>query len=102
MFIKLYMNDLLIMTKDDEELTSFKRELTARFEMKDLGEIKRFLGMEIEHESNDIKIHQANYIRMLLHRHEMQNCNPMNTSMDSSIKLTTITNSNAKIDSSQY
>src|SRR5947207_7531216 len=90
------------MTKDDEELTSLKRGLTTRFEMKDMREVKRFLGMKIEHESNDIKIHQANYIRTLLHRHGMQDCNFVNTSMDSSIKLTTITNSDIKVDFSQY
>ena len=94
------MNDFLIMTEDDGELTSLKRELTTRFEMKDMREIKWFLGMEIEHESNDIKIYQVNYIRTLLHRHEMQDCNSMNTSMDSSIKLIAIMNSDIKIDSS--
>ena len=94
------MNDFLIMTEDDEELASLKRGLTTRFEMKDMGEVKRFLGMEIEHESNDIKIYQMDYIRTLLHRHEMQNCNSMNTSMDSSIKLTVTMNSNVKVDSS--
>ena len=92
------MNDFLIMTKDDEELTSLKRELTIRFEMKDMREVKRFLEMKIEHEFNDIKIHQANYIHTLLHRHEMQDCNSMNTPMDSSIKLTTTTNSDIKVD----
>src|SRR5947207_7387465 len=101
-FIILYVDDLLIMTEDDEELASLKRGLTARFEMKDLGEVKRFLGIEIEHESNAIKIHQADYIRTLLHRHGMQDCNSVNTPMDSSIKLTAITDSNVKIDSSQY
>ena len=55
------------MTKDDEELTSLKRELTTRFEMKDMREIKRFLEMKIEHEFNDIKIHQMNYIHILFH-----------------------------------
>ena len=100
MFIILYMNDLLIMIEDDGELANLKRGLTARFEMKDLGEVKRFLGMEIEHESNGIKIYQADYIRTLLHRHEMQDCNSMNTPMDPSIKLTATTNSDVKVDSS--
>ena len=90
------------MIEDDEELISLKRGLTARFEMKDMEEVKRFLGMEIEHEFNGIKIHQMDYIRTLLHRYGMQDCNSVNTPMDSSIKLTTTTNSNAKIDFSQY
>ena len=68
-FIILYVDDLLIMTEDDEELASLKRGLTPHFEMKDLGEVKRFLGMEIEHESNGIKIHQVDYIHTLLHWH---------------------------------
>src|SRR5437762_14019331 len=58
--------------------------------------------MEIEHESNGIKIHQVNYIHTLLHRHGMQDCNSVNTPMNPSIKLIAIMNSNIKIDSSQY
>ena len=61
------MNDFLIIIENDKELTNLKRELTVHFEMKDMREIKRFLGMEIEHESNDIKIHQMDYIHILLH-----------------------------------
>ena len=40
MFIILYMNDLLIMIEDDEELTNLKHRLTTHFEMKDLEEVK--------------------------------------------------------------
>src|SRR5437762_9563178 len=58
--------------------------------------------MEIEHESNGIKIHQVDYIHTLLHRHGMQDCNSMNTPMDPSIKLTATMDSDVKIDSSQY
>ena len=54
--------------------------------------------MKIEYESNDIKIHQMNYIHILLHRYEMQDCNFINISMNSSIKLIVIINSNIKVD----
>ena len=63
-----------------------------------MREIKRFLEMKIEYKSNNIKIHQTNYIHTLFHRHEMQDCNFMNMSMNSSIKLIAIMNSNVKID----
>jgi Reverse transcriptase (RNA-dependent DNA polymerase) len=96
------MDDLLIMTEDDEELACLKRGLTAWFEMKDLGEVKQFLGMEIEHEFNGIKIHQVDYIRTLLHQYRMQDCNPMKTPMDPSIKLNATTKSDIKVDSSRY
>ena len=90
------------MIKDDKELINLKYELIIHFKMKDLKEIKRFLEMEIEYESNDIKIHQMNYIHTLFHQHEMQDCNFMNMLMNPSIKLITIMNSNVKIDFSQY
>jgi hypothetical protein len=48
-YIVLYVDDLLIMTSDDQELTLIKRSLSEKFEMKDLSETKRFLGIQIEH-----------------------------------------------------
>lgn len=93
MFIILYVDDLLIISEDDDELVNLKRELSIRFEMKDLGEVKRFLGMEIEHGFDGvgtptIKIHQADYIRTLLQRHGMEDCNPVSSPMDPSVNLT--------------
>jgi len=93
-YIILYVDDLLIMSEDDDELADLKRELSIRFEMKDLGEAKRFLGMEIEHgfdgvRTPTIKIHQADYIRTLLHG--MEDCNPVSSSMDPSVNLVATT-----------
>ena len=39
-FIILYVDDLLIMSEDNDELANLKRELSIRFEMKDLGEVQ--------------------------------------------------------------
>src|SRR5208282_474578 len=80
-YVILSMDDLLIMSEDDDELADLKRKLSIRFEMKDLGEAQRFLGMEIEHgfdgaRTPTIKIHQADYIRTLLQRHGMEDRNP--------------------------
>jgi hypothetical protein len=107
-FIILYVDDLLIMSEDDDELANLKRELSIRFEMKDLGEAKRFLGMEIEHGFDGvartpvIKIHQADYIRTLLQRHGMEDCNPVSTPMDPSVNLTATTDTDVKVDSCHY
>ena len=86
------------MIKDDEKLINLKHELIIHFEIKDMREVKWFLDMKIKYKFNDIKIYQMNYIHTLLHRYEMQDCNSMNTSMNSSIKLIIIMNSNIKID----
>lgn len=90
------------MSEDDDELANLKRELSIRFEMKDLGEVKRFLGMEIEHGFDGvgtptIKIHQADYIRTLLQRHGMEDCNPVSTAMDPSVNLMALTDAAKEI-----
>ena len=71
--------------------------------MKDLGIAKKFLGMEIEYESDDsIKIHQNQYIQQLLTRHGMQDCIPIRTPMDISIKLTIVKDDEALADPKEY
>jgi hypothetical protein len=57
-YIALYVDDLIIARENENDISTIKQRLSARFEMKDLGIAKKFLGMEIEY-GNDrsIKIH---------------------------------------------
>jgi hypothetical protein len=45
--ILLYVDDLVITGADLEEINRIKRQLTASFEMKDLGDLHYFLGIEV-------------------------------------------------------
>ena len=57
-YIALYVDDLLIISEDDDHLAEVKKRLAERFEMKDLGVARKFLGMEIEYSDDGrIKIH---------------------------------------------
>ena len=47
MMIALYVDDLLIAGRDTTSIEWMKGELRQRFEMKDLGEAKVCLGLEI-------------------------------------------------------
>ena len=44
----LYVDDMLIASRDSKAIDSLKAKLSSEFEMKDLGEARRILGMEIE------------------------------------------------------
>ena len=46
-YLLLYVDDILITTKDKEEIRKVKVQLNKEFEMKDLGATKKILGMEI-------------------------------------------------------
>ena len=48
MFIVTYVDDLLIISKDDTRVQEIKCELKSRFKIHDLGEVKNFLGSEVK------------------------------------------------------
>ncbi len=47
-FIVVYVDDLILVCNDQNKLLQIKKELNQKFEMKDLGELHFFLGMEVE------------------------------------------------------
>ena len=102
-YIALYVDDLIIAGDNDEDIVTIKQRLSERFEMKDLGIARKFLGMEIEYGSDgSIKIHQNQYVQQLLDRHGMGECNPVATPLDTSVKLTSITAKEAPADPQEY
>ena len=102
-YIALYVDDFIIAGDNNEDIATIKRQLSERFDMKDLGFARKFLGMEIEYGSNgSIKIHQNQYIQQLLTRHGMQDCSPVTTPMDTSVKLTATKDDEALADPKEY
>lgn len=47
-FVLLYVDDLLVASADLEEVKRFKLELAKLVEIRDLGQLKTFLGLQIE------------------------------------------------------
>jgi Reverse transcriptase (RNA-dependent DNA polymerase) len=88
-YIALYVDDLLIIGEDDSDVAYIKERLAAKFDMTDLGVAERYTGMEIQYnDDGSIKIHQGDYLRALLKKHGMEDCNPLATPLDPAIKLT--------------
>ena len=50
-----------------------------KFEIKDLGDIKTYLGMEVTPSDQGIKLTQLAFIDQLLEENGMQDCNPVLT-----------------------
>jgi hypothetical protein len=46
-YIALYVDDLVIATKDPQVMEKIKSELSTKYEMKDLGELNVIVGMKI-------------------------------------------------------
>ncbi len=70
MFIAIYMDDFLIMTKDILKLDDLQRELKASFHITDLGEVSHYLGIEVDinRERSESTLRQTTYFKKILQR----------------------------------
>nr|GFB30224.1 putative RNA-directed DNA polymerase [Tanacetum cinerariifolium] len=73
----IYVDDMVITGNDEEEIKRLKEGLFTEFEMKDLGNLKHFLGIEVLRSPKGIFICQKKYILDLLAEIGMINCKPM-------------------------
>ena len=70
----------MIITGDDkEEIKTLKEQLSREFEIKDLGQLKYFLGIEVLRSKGGIFITQRKYILDLLAITGMLDCKPSDT-----------------------
>ncbi|RVX06515.1 Retrovirus-related Pol polyprotein from transposon RE1 [Vitis vinifera] len=83
----VYVDDIILSGNDMEELQNLKKYLSEEFEVKDLGNLKYFLGMEVARSRKEIVVSQRKYILDLLKETGMLGCKPIDTPMDSQKKL---------------
>eukprot|EP00253_Pinus_taeda_P028762 PITA_28762 len=76
LIIVLYVDDL-IQTDDDQLIKSCKENLTREFEMKDLGLMHYFLGMELWQGDWELFVSQGRYANEILRRFDMESYKPM-------------------------
>ena len=86
MILLLYVDDLFL-TGEDNPINECKKNLDAEFEMKDLGMIHFFLGLEVWQYADKIFLNQRKYAVEILKRFGMIECKAMTTSMTTNLKL---------------
>ena len=85
--ILLYVNDLVITGADLGEIDGVKLQFAASFDMKDLGDLHYFLGIEVIRTPEGILISQRHYVLRILFKFEMADCKSASTPLDRTIKL---------------
>jgi hypothetical protein len=78
--VAVYVDDLNLVGTP-EELTKTANYLKNEFEMKDLGKTKFCLGLQIEHISNEILVHQSAYTEKVLKYFHMDKAHPLSSPM---------------------
>ncbi|XP_077277091.1 uncharacterized protein LOC143905509 isoform X1 [Temnothorax americanus] len=87
-FLLVYVDNILMASKGTKTTNRIIEILKSRFAVKDLGEAKYCLGIEIIKSRESTHLSQAGYIKDLLFRFGMADCKTSNTPLDSNIKLT--------------
>lgn len=75
----VYVGDIIITGDDVGEIASLKIQLSKEFEMKELGQLRYFLGIEVAKSEERIMLLQQKYVMGLLTETGMLGCKPANT-----------------------
>jgi hypothetical protein len=78
LILVLYVDDMFL-TRDEKFIVERKRDFTSEFEMKDLGLMHYFLGLEGWKIPNEIFLSQGKYNVEILQKFEMMECKSMDT-----------------------
>ncbi|GJT36897.1 zinc finger, CCHC-type containing protein [Tanacetum coccineum] len=73
--------------KNEDQVDKTKEFLSSNFFMKDMGEADVILGIRIKREDKGITITQSHYIEKILKKFKCDDCCPVSTHLDPTIKL---------------
>jgi hypothetical protein len=77
--VSVYVDDINIIS-NKHDINEARHHLT-KFEMKDLGQTKFCLGLQLEHLPSGIFVYQGSYIQKMLEKFNMDEAYPCKTHM---------------------
>ncbi|KAG9446519.1 hypothetical protein H6P81_012647 [Aristolochia fimbriata] len=87
--LTLYVDDMLVAGTNMKKIDDLKKRLANQFSMKDLGEAKQLLGMQITRDKKKKKLwlSQEGYVKKVLERFNMHESKAVTTTLGSQFKL---------------
>ncbi|KAM7469434.1 hypothetical protein LguiA_007617 [Lonicera macranthoides] len=83
----IYVDDILITGNDHQSIEETKKFLHSKFRIKDLGQLKYFLGIEVSSSKNGIFISQRKYALEIIKDAGLLGAAPIDTPMEKGLKL---------------
>jgi uncharacterized protein (DUF1330 family) len=96
----LYVDDLFI-TSEESLIIQCKKELASKFDMKDLGFMHYYLGLEVWQKRGEVFLGQGKYAIKILQKFGMMDCKSMDAPMNADIRKVKVPDSDP-VDPSLY
>lgn len=101
LIIGVYVDDLFVTGTDLARISEFKKEMSSKFEMSDLGKLTYYLGIEVIQHQGGISLNQSRYAQKILEDANLIDCNPVQTKMEMGLNLSKAENEK-EIDATSY
>ncbi|KAH9666887.1 ABC transporter G family member 40 [Citrus sinensis] len=83
----IYVDDIIVTGSNNIEIEQLIQDLSSTFALKDLGQLNFFLGIEVTRNENTLVLSQTKYLKKLLAKFDLQNCNGADTPLATTDKL---------------
>lgn len=102
--IAVYVDDILLAGKTDSRIVEVKNALASKFNVKDMGELKYFLGVKVIQDiaGGNVWIGQPSYTETILQQFSMTEAKSVKTPVNPSIKLSKATDESKCVDPEMY
>ncbi|XP_021866805.1 uncharacterized mitochondrial protein AtMg00810-like [Spinacia oleracea] len=84
----VYVDDLLIVGNDEKLIQEVKLMLSSHFHMKDLGDVRYFLGIEIDRSAQGFFLSQRKYTQDIVKEYGIHKEKPVRVPLEPHLKLT--------------
>nr|GEZ59049.1 retrovirus-related Pol polyprotein from transposon TNT 1-94 [Tanacetum cinerariifolium] len=85
--VQVYVDDIIFGSTHPRYTQLFFDLMKSRFKMSMMGEIKVFLGLQVNQSPCSIFLNQSNYVLEILKKYEIESCDPIGTLMEIKDKL---------------
>ena len=99
--VQIYVDDIIFGSTNASLCKEFSKLMQDEFEMSMMGELKFFLGIQINQCKDGVYVHQSKYTKELLKKFKLEDCKVMNTPMHPTCTLSK-EDEGAKVDQKLY
>jgi len=99
--MQIYVDDIIFGSTNASLCKEISKLMQDEFEMSMMGELKFFLGIQINQSKDGVYVHQTKYTKELLKKFKLEDCKVMNTPMHPSCPLSKKDNG-SKVDQKLY